>query len=224
MLTLDRTRAQEPHALKQAKREKCTWDNLSSEQRSEIRQCLAEWQHHLCAYCERPIKTGSATPSCHIEHFLKRDLFPGKTFEWSNLFLSCSNEDTCGKAKDKSIKRNDAQKNESLIAPGKACASIFVVTALGRMGVHEACPQELRERAQLIIDAFNLNDIKLVSQRKNIFKQFKDLPDCSCEEQIELLTSIIDKVGFPSVFDELLGIDSLAEVQSYLEASECPAD
>lgn len=224
MLTLDRTRAQEPHALKQAKREKCTWGNLSSEQRSESRQCLAKWQHHLCAYCERPIKTESTPPSCHIEHFLKRDLFPKKALDWDNLFLSCSNETTCGKAKDKSIKRTDARKNEALIAPGKACAYIFTVTPLGRMEVHEACPQELKARAQRTIDAFNLNDIKLVSQRKNIFEQFKDLPDCSCEEQIELLTSIIDKVGFPSVFDELLGIDSLAEMQSYLEASECPAD
>ena len=177
----------------------------------EPKSLMAEWQHHLCAYCERPIKTGSATPSCHIEHFLKRDLFPGKTFEWSNLFLSCSNEDTCGKAKDKSIKGNDARKNEALIAPGKACASIFVVTALGRMGVHEACPQELRERAQLTIDASNLNDIKLVSQRKHLFKRYQDLlKGFSPQEQIELLREIIGKEGFPSVFANLFGFDIFA--------------
>lgn len=212
MLMLDRTSVQEPDALKQVRREKRTWDNLSSEQRNEIRQCLAEWQHHLCAYCERPIKTESIPPTCHIEHFLKRDLFPKNALDWDNLFLSCSNEDTCGKAKDKSIKRNDAQKNEALIAPGKACASIFVVTRLGRMGVHEACPQELRECAQLTIDIFNLNDIKLVSQRKRIFDcyQYLNADDFSPQDQKELLIAIIGKEGFPSVFADILGIDIFA--------------
>ena len=64
--------------------------------RQEIWVCLDAMQGERCAYCERKIGPGSR----HIEHFRRRCSFQHLTFDWSNLFGSCEDDDTCGKHKD----------------------------------------------------------------------------------------------------------------------------
>lgn len=44
----------------------------------------------VCAYCERAVRVRGEG---HIEHFRGRNLEPKLTFEWENLYLSCSTND-----------------------------------------------------------------------------------------------------------------------------------
>lgn len=62
-----------------------------------VRQALESMHEGRCAYCEREVDKDA-----HVEHFIQRSRKPQLTFEWSNLFLSCSDLDTCGKYKDHS--------------------------------------------------------------------------------------------------------------------------
>ena len=60
-----------------------------------VRGDLEHMQHGMCAYCEGP-----AGFDAHVEHFVQRSVQPQDTFAWSNLFLSCTAGDRCGKYKD----------------------------------------------------------------------------------------------------------------------------
>jgi uncharacterized protein (TIGR02646 family) len=53
-------------------------------------------QGRHCAYCEGPLDSLGQ----HIEHFRRRHCFPGATFDWTNLYWSCDQQDSCGHYKD----------------------------------------------------------------------------------------------------------------------------
>jgi len=77
-----------------AKRYQKDCDNF--ELRDKIRDNLLYKQRNQCAYCERKISKIDS----HIEHIRQRDKFPKLECEYSNLILSCNNENSCGKYKD----------------------------------------------------------------------------------------------------------------------------
>lgn len=52
----------------------------------EIKALLETETHGKCMYCEGYI---GAVSYSHIEHFRPKTPYPGKTFEWENLGLSC---------------------------------------------------------------------------------------------------------------------------------------
>jgi uncharacterized protein (TIGR02646 family) len=74
------------------------WD--ASIPRQEIKVALQVMQGSHCAYCERTVGSDG-----HIEHFRRRADHPELTFDWHNLFYSCSNPNSCGKFKDLRAKR-----------------------------------------------------------------------------------------------------------------------
>lgn len=52
----------------------------------EIKEALSAMFHGKCAYCESKI---SHVDYGYIEHYRPKSVFPGLTFEWTNLLLAC---------------------------------------------------------------------------------------------------------------------------------------
>lgn len=73
------------------------WGNVTSDEKKEIWVEIKKMQGQRCAYCERDIYSNGR----HIEHFHQKGRNPKATFQWSNLFGSCNQEETCGKYKDR---------------------------------------------------------------------------------------------------------------------------
>lgn len=64
--------------------------------RTKVREQLENVQNDLCAYCENSLENNS-----HIDHFKPKSLDRNVTFEWENLIVSCTHNDSCGGKKDK---------------------------------------------------------------------------------------------------------------------------
>ena len=62
--------------------------------RKKVREQLESVQDDLCAYCENSLEDNA-----HIDHFKPKSLDRNVTFEWENLVVSCTNNDSCGNKK-----------------------------------------------------------------------------------------------------------------------------
>ena len=71
----------------------------------QISDALYQAQNHCCAYCDCQLNHPSTPNSAHIEHLEKRSDNPRRIFDWSNMFLSCNHNDSCGNFKDNSKPR-----------------------------------------------------------------------------------------------------------------------
>ena len=97
MHQLDRSHVPSPACLGRYRHGRDTWNNLSDDDRQEIRAALEVMQGRRCAYCECSLDTHHDQ---HIEHFRQRGRYPQGTFDWHNLFWSCERDNSCGKHKD----------------------------------------------------------------------------------------------------------------------------
>jgi uncharacterized protein (TIGR02646 family) len=75
-----------------------SYGSLRAADRGQIRTALHAIQGARCAYCER--RTGIEVGDGHIEHFRCQTDHPNLDLDWSNLFWSCNDENSCGKFKD----------------------------------------------------------------------------------------------------------------------------
>ena len=73
------------------------WNHVEAAHKLEIWEHLNLMQNMRCAYCERIIQQGAR----HIEHFFQKGRQPKLTFDWSNLFGSCTDNSCCGFYKDR---------------------------------------------------------------------------------------------------------------------------
>jgi uncharacterized protein (TIGR02646 family) len=94
MRKLDRTAVPAPPCLAKLKHGRDKWGKEVN--RAEIRAHLERMQGRRCAYCEGSLDDFGE----HIEHLRTRSRFPKLMFDWSNLYLSCYREDSCGRYKD----------------------------------------------------------------------------------------------------------------------------
>lgn len=96
MHRLNRAGAAIPACLSNYTHGKHNWDDIKSD-KPEIRACLEQMQGRRCAYCEGDLDTLGQ----HIEHFRRKGKFPHLTFDWTNLYWSCGQKDSCGQFKDR---------------------------------------------------------------------------------------------------------------------------
>ncbi|RUM61225.1 MAG: TIGR02646 family protein [Persephonella sp.] len=150
-------------------KDKKNWDNLRGEEKKIIAEYLKKnEQKGMCAYCESKLKENSY----HIEHFRKRSLFPELTFDYNNLFLSCNNENSCGKHKD----RYGLTKDEfnTIYSPLYINLDEFEYSYTGEI-------LGKTPKAKKTIEVFNLNERSLVEKRKKIIKSIE-----FCREYLNL--------------------------------------
>lgn len=133
------------------------WDEIfnNHDARNEIWAKLGSMQGNRCAYCESLFVGYSR----HIEHFKQRRRFPEATFDWSNLFGSCQQPNSCGKYKD-NYKDNDqhAYHPDELIKPDLDDPSDYLFFASdGSVSPRDQLSDEHRRKAEKTIATFNLN-------------------------------------------------------------------
>jgi uncharacterized protein (TIGR02646 family) len=151
-----------------AKRYKEDCDNF--ELREKIREDLLIKQRNQCAYCERKIENNKN--SCGIDHIRQRDKFNNLECEYSNLVLSCKDEDSCENYKDSKKNHIAKQWEDSFIHPVVNNTNEFFKFRGGRI-----LPKNNDKDAQNTIDYLNLNSDKLVRLRKNLTLQLDNMKD-----------------------------------------------
>ena len=101
MRKLDRSLCPTPACLGTYHHGTHSWGNVLPEHKEEIRAHLEVVQGRRCAYCEGDIDALGQ----HIEHFRRKSVYPVLTFDWSNLYWSCDQTDSCGHFKDRGAGR-----------------------------------------------------------------------------------------------------------------------
>lgn len=124
------------------------------ELRENIRDDLMTKQRTQCAYCESRIEKYNS----HIEHIEPRDISHTLECEYSNLILSCDNNDSCG------IYKDSKPWVDSFIHPVlQNPTEFFYYSSNG-----EILAIKQNNNANKTIDFLNLNSRKLTSIRKQI--------------------------------------------------------
>lgn len=99
----------EPQALAEARQSGVDdWDHFPSAKKKEVQFDLLVMQDERCAYCESALDLAEG----HIEHFRRKnkDWFPELTFVWDNLYYSCQCNGTCGRHKDRVLKKDQVDR------------------------------------------------------------------------------------------------------------------
>ncbi|MER9630994.1 retron system putative HNH endonuclease [Mesorhizobium sp. M0296] len=128
-----------------------TWDNISPAHKAEIRTRLEAMQGRRCAYCEGSIDSLGQ----HIEHLRRKNLHPAMTFDWSNLFWSCDQTDSCGHYKDRGAGPYNV---DDLLNP--CCDNpdaFFIFQADGTISIRRGLSEPDKRRASETLRVFSLN-------------------------------------------------------------------
>lgn len=153
MRQLDRAAVPAPPCLAAYIHGAHTWCDLSGEEKAEIRAQLETMQGRRCAYCEGGIDSLGQ----HIEHFRRKGdaAFRHLTFEWSNLFWSCDQTDSCGHFKDHGAGAYDPAE---LVNPCEDDPDhFFVFRADGTISVRNGLSAQGERRARETLRVFSLN-------------------------------------------------------------------
>lgn len=101
-------KSEEPSSLTKFKRKNSSnkWEDIHTEQNKSIYedcllQCMED-QNFLCGYTE--IKLDD---NYHIDHFIKRNIAPNKTFDWQNMIAAVHDSKFGADFKDKAVKDID---------------------------------------------------------------------------------------------------------------------
>lgn len=137
-----------PDCLAAFKAGQDAWDHTID--RVAIWNALDQMQGGRCAYCECQLTAGDR----HIEHFRQRHRYPQGTFEWGNLFGSCSRQDSCGKHKDGC----GPYAHADLIKPDDEDPDLFFVfVSDGTIALRSGIQAQQRHRAAETLRIFNLD-------------------------------------------------------------------
>ena len=153
MRELNRTTANLPACLANYHHGQDNWDDLSPDDKTEIRQCLEVMQGRRCAYCEGSLDMLGQ----HIEHFRRKGQghFPHLTFVWSNLYWSCDQQDSCGHYKDHGAAPYNVN---DLIDPGVDDPDVFFrFRSDGTISVRYGLQASDSHRAEETLRVFNLH-------------------------------------------------------------------
>lgn len=152
-----------------------------------IQENLLVVQNYICAYCEIELNRDVGHVGFHIEHIQPKSKFPSRTFDYTNLMLSCftrtdelhkNNIDksslSCGHFKE------DHFCTDLFINPVEInCATYFQYELDGRVTPVDSLDRKNKAKAIYTIRRLNLNCSRLIRGRRdlieNIFKQIEKI-------------------------------------------------
>lgn len=155
-------RGSAPACLNNYRHGRDSWGSVSPNDKEAIWTQITAMQANFCAYCESLLNNKKK----HIEHFFRRSQTPQRSFDWSNIFGSCDEPDTCGRYKD-----NKAPSTINLYdvcKPDEADPSIyFFFSGDGSVVPKEGLDTRQLNIAENTIQVFNLNgSAKLTGKRR----------------------------------------------------------
>ena len=176
MRRLDRAAVPSPPCLVNYLPGRDKWDDVNNEDRIQIRVRLEQMQGRRCAYCEGALDALGQ----HIEHFRRKHHFQALTFEWSNLYWSCDQKDSCGHYKDHGAGPYDIG---DLVEPTiDDPDTFFRFRADGTISVRYGLQETDVHRAEETLHVFNLNPQRgrLRHMRKAVLSGYVGMID-ECE-------------------------------------------
>ena len=171
------TRCQAPINLSAAQTTCNTWKSfVGTSQHISLSSALYECQEHYCAYCERII---ASRKDGQIEHLERRSSNPSRTFDWSNMFFSCRNSDSCGKYKDEQDRNHNFKRvfniNDVIDPSLEDPQDFFEYTPTGDIAPLQTATPANKHRAQETIRIFNLASSAVVcNSRSNAAQEVDD--------------------------------------------------
>ncbi len=152
---LDRSTISAPQSLGHYHHGTSNWDDVTPQDKAQIRTQLQDLQGKRCAYCEGDLDLLGQ----HIEHFRQKasDRFPALTFVWTNLFWSCDREDCCGKFKDKPEVMNSYQATDLLKPDVDDPEDFFLFVSDGSIVIRNSLSLIDQRRAEETLRVFNLD-------------------------------------------------------------------
>ena len=195
-------RGKAPHCLKKFKHGLNTWDDVSNADKVEIWVALETIQGHRCAYCESDISGRNK----QIEHFRQKasHRYPQGTFEWANLFGSCTRKDSCGNHKDKCGEYH----HEDLIKPDEEDPELYLLFVVdGSISQRHGLTEKDNHRAKKTLEVFNLDYANgpLRQMRKNAISGY-----LQTIEELQELSSICSQIEYLAFLkEELVRIEPL---------------
>lgn len=222
MKFLNRKNYVAPSALTQKRKHNTDWSNwvcTHPTEYQEIVETLEEMQGGECAYCGQKLEETQR----HIEHFYPRRQFNDKTFEWSNLFLCCSNKGNkyCEGFKDRS---DNQYRNLSIIKPDIQNPQEYLTFQAELVKIKKNCPDPTL--AKNTINRLGLNHPTL-RQKRRVALQYLNtlltryyeelLIDSNRtleEEEIERIRSeVISFYGYTAMIDDHIDSWMLSSVR-----------
>lgn len=172
------------------------WEQLPAPISAESRlSILCNEQDCLCGYSEIPLEDDSS--SSHIDHYYKRNLFPKKTFVWSNLIVSTTDEDFGGKYKDNTYKIK-AEDYQLIFNPVVDNMSQYIeYSGNGEIVPITGSPDSIIKKVLKTVEVFNLNCGSLKNRRRALITQLENCKDLPKDE----IRKAFATNGFVSVLD-----------------------
>jgi uncharacterized protein (TIGR02646 family) len=170
MRKLDRSAVPAPACLANYQHDTHTWDDVSGEDKQQIRAQLEQIQGRRCAYCEGSLDALGH----HIEHFRRKNPlhFPHLKFTWSNLFLACDEHEHCGHYKDRH--GADPYNPAELIKPDEHDPDQYLYFhSSGEVRPRSKIAPEAQRPATETIRVFNLDCGSLRAARRRALAQYE---------------------------------------------------
>lgn len=171
MRFLDRSSVAAPSCLGRYKAGADDWSSLARNAVDYLEVCqqLAALQGARCAYCECDLARDADRP--HVEHFRQRSRAPSLTFDWANLFRSCTHEDRCGKHKDRVA---STYAHGDILKPDVDRPRQFLLFASdGAVSAREGLDVQAARRATETIRVFRLDSRGLVGTRRSYLEHLE---------------------------------------------------
>jgi uncharacterized protein (TIGR02646 family) len=183
MKCLDRTRVPAPPCLCRYQHGRDNWGAVDASDKEEIQRHLDRLQGGLCAYCEGSLDVLGR----HIEHLRQRSSFPKLTFEWENLFASCTQEDSCGRYKDNHAERFNPGDLLNPCDPGDDPDQFFRFRTDGTIDVRAGLAAREQHRARETLRVFNLDPDhgRLRSMRRRAVEAYQAVEPDICSALLE---------------------------------------
>lgn len=163
-----------------------------------VRLQLEEDQNGLSGYTELPLRNET-----HIDHFLKKDMFPKNMFDWYNYVVDDHNGNYGADYKDGHIHTEDD--NLKLISPVKEEPQhFFTYQVSGKMIAVDGLSDKEKGRANFTIDSFNLNHLLLVKKRAEVFSLIDSYKKGGLED-IDIIT-VFKEIGLTSFVEYSLTV------------------
>lgn len=197
MRKLNREQVLEPGVLARYHNGLHNWDDVTAEDKAEIRHQLEQMQGRRCAYCEGSVDALGS----HIEHFRRKGPghFPELMFTWSNLYWSCDQPDSCGHYKDQGAGEYNVA---NLIEPcNHDPEAFFRFRTDGTISIRSGLQPSDKHRAEETLRVFNLNPQwgRLRNMRKAAVSAYVEFVDgCVGMTRDELHTFFSDELAAAS--------------------------
>jgi uncharacterized protein (TIGR02646 family) len=177
-----------------------------------VRESLLKEQYFLCCYCEHELESDEG----HIEHLAPRRASPNRTYDYSNIAISCNggNVEHCGHFKDNRGKNPNYKYDKTLFSTphDPSTCALFCYLLNGEIQPAPDLCLSNQKKAEYMIGYLGLNCPRLVGRRKDFARRL--INTLGCNPTKEIVQWAIDYYLIPDDNGRLKSFVTLAKTLS----------